>query len=478
MHQREKNTPLLAILLLSLGILSPLFIPSSAFAIPAFARKHNLSCTSCHTKPPRLNAFGEAFHMAGFQIPMVQEGEIKEKQRIGRVMSETNLLNIFSVRTTGDLIRSYSGGEKAEASIVLPQDISLYLAGTFTDGIAYFFELEHEAIAIDGIKNNKFEAGSRFGLGKEFFFMFNLPSLFASSGMPGGHAHMRHDSGSMIHGPMMMVGKIDPSTNFSYPTNRQIISNLPGRVDSNPGTMERFGLTPYAFASKFFGVMTAEGKSVEVTQSVLYNTTGALGIDTHMMIGPFLVQAGVMQGLAAGPTDPDTKKDPYLMGRVNFGGTEYFSGSVSGLFYRGFDTASVSINTNNPATPVDWLRSGVAGNIKYRLLDLYGAFIWDRLKGLPENQAGIFEKEAEGLTIEGDYLVTDQTLLSLRYDRLKSGGLVSEKANGEVITAQARYYLRDNFSFYMRESYNMDEASKNPLRNFKNLVALGLDFDF
>lgn len=416
--------------------------------------------------------------MAGFQIPMLREGEVKGKRRIGRVMSETSLLNIFSARTTGDLIRSYSGGEKEDTAITFPQDISLHLAGTFTDGISYFFELEHEVAGIEGVKNGRFEERSRFGLGKEFFVMFDLPSLFRSPDMSDmGGVGMHHDSGSMIHGPMIMAGKIDPSTNFSYPTNRQLILNLPGKVHPNLGTMERFGLTPYAFASKFFGVLASDGEPVEVTRSVLYNTTGDLGIDAHMMIGPLLIQAGIMEGFESGPTNSNPKKDPYFMGRLNFGGVDYLSGSFSGLLYRGYDTARVPTGANQTSA-VDWLRYGFAGNVRYRLLDFYGAFIRDALRGLPEGLTGTFDKEASGLTIEGDYLATDQTLLSLRYDRLDSGGLITEKANGRMLTAQVRYYLRDNFSFYLRNGYNVGRASKNPLQNVRNLAAWGLDFDF
>ncbi|MEK7702690.1 MAG: hypothetical protein AAB317_01850 [Nitrospirota bacterium] len=467
------------LLLLELFVLTA----SPAHAIPAFARKYNISCSSCHTKPPRLNPFGEAFHMAGFQIPTVSEGEIKGKRRIGRVMSEIDFLNIFSARTTGDFIRSYSGSQQEEISITLPQDLSLYLAGAFTDGISYFFELEYEAIGIEGEKEDKFKEESQFGLGKEFFFMFHLPTLFSRSGLSGmagmadGSGGMNHGSGSMIHGPMVMAGKIDPSTNFSYPTNRQLILNLPGKVNPNLGTIERFGLTPYAFASKFFGVMTADHKSVEVTRSVLYNTPGNLGIDTHIVIGPALIQVGIMEGFESGPNDSNPKKDPYFMGRIDFGGANYLSGSLSSLVYRGYDTARVPIGGNQTAL-VDWLRYGFAGNIRYRLLDLYGAFIWDTLKGLPDGMAETFDKEASGFTIEGDYLITDQALLSMRYDQLNSGGLITKKANGKVLTAQARYYLRDNFSFYLRDSYNIEKTSKNPLQNFRNLVALGVDFDF
>lgn len=447
-------------------------LPSPSLAIPAFARKYDLSCTSCHTKPPRLNGFGEAFHMAGFQIPVVQEAEIKEKRRIGRVMSETNFLNIFSIRTTGDLVQFFSGGGKNESAIMLPQSVELYLAGNLTDAIAYFFELEHESRTIEGTEAGGFEETSRLGLGKEFFFMFDLSTFRKMD-------HGSGQSGPMIMGPMVMAGKIDPSTNFSYPTNRQLILKVPGSVDQDSGTVERFGLTPYAFASKFFGLMTADGKSVEVTRPVLYNTTGDLGIDVHAMVGPAIIQAGVMQGLNSVPADENQKKDPYLMGRVNFGGAGYLSGSLSGLFYWGNDTARVPIAVGSPEMAlIDWLRYGVAGNIKYRVLDLYGAFIWDKLKTLPEGLKSEFNKDASGFTIEGDYLATDRVLLSLRYDQLNSGGLVSEKVDGKVLTGQARYYLRDNFSFSLRDSYNMEDVSDNPLQNFRNFIAFGLDFDF
>ena len=97
---------------------------------------------------------------------------------------------------------------------------------------------------------------------------------------------------------------------------------------------------------------------------------------------------------------------------------------------------------------------------------------------MPDGLNGTFEKKASGLTIEADYLATDPALFSLRFDRLKAGGLIAERIVGQVITIQSRYYLRDNFSFYLRDSYNIEKVSNNPLQNFRNLVAFGLDFDF
>jgi len=453
-----------------LGIFLTALFPATSEAIPAFARKYDMSCTSCHTKPPRLNAFGEAFHMAGFQIPMTIEGEIRKKRKIGRVWSETDLLNISAVRGTGNLAGLFQGGDRTDFNLIHPQEVELYLAGTFTEQIGYFFELEQGTGEIEGKRGGLFEEKSGFGIGKEFFLILNLGELFSRD--PAAHGGMR---GTMVMGPMMMVGKIDPSTNFSYPANRQYILNVPGRVEA--GGLRRFSLAPYAFASKFFGMETGQGEPVEVTKEVLYNTTGDLGLDLHVMAGRFLLQAGVMQGLKSGGTDVNSKKDPYLMTRMNFGGEEYLSGSLSGLVYWGNDTGRIARGEGSTETVlIDWLRYGFAANVKYWLFDLYGAFIWDRLQGLPAETRAALDEEAFGFTVEGDTLVSDTLLLSARYDQLHAGGFLSQRADGRVVTLQARHYLRDNFAFYVRGSRNLRERDETPLQNFRNLIALGVDF--
>ncbi len=52
-----------------LAISTALLVPTTADAIPAFARTHKLSCTTCHAPFPRLKPFGEEFAANGFTIP-------------------------------------------------------------------------------------------------------------------------------------------------------------------------------------------------------------------------------------------------------------------------------------------------------------------------------------------------------------------------------------------------------------------------
>lgn len=49
-----------------------------ANAIPAFSRKYQTSCTTCHSNFPELNDFGEAFKKNGFKFPKDDENFVKE----------------------------------------------------------------------------------------------------------------------------------------------------------------------------------------------------------------------------------------------------------------------------------------------------------------------------------------------------------------------------------------------------------------
>jgi hypothetical protein len=63
---------MLGLLLLVLSVLT-----ASSFAIPAFSRQYQTSCTTCHIDFPKLNDFGKAFKDAGFKFPKDDESFLK-----------------------------------------------------------------------------------------------------------------------------------------------------------------------------------------------------------------------------------------------------------------------------------------------------------------------------------------------------------------------------------------------------------------
>lgn len=56
-----------SLVFLSLDLVGFSIVP--AYGIPAFARKYQTSCATCHVAFPKLNAFGESYRRNGFQFP-------------------------------------------------------------------------------------------------------------------------------------------------------------------------------------------------------------------------------------------------------------------------------------------------------------------------------------------------------------------------------------------------------------------------
>ncbi len=64
--------------LLGLWLLLMIGRSTPSYAIPAFSRKYQTSCTTCHSNFPELNDFGEAFKKNGFKFPKDDETFVKE----------------------------------------------------------------------------------------------------------------------------------------------------------------------------------------------------------------------------------------------------------------------------------------------------------------------------------------------------------------------------------------------------------------
>src|SRR5262249_40602042 len=76
-----------------------------ANAMPMFARRYGVPCSTCHTSPPRLNEVGYKFRAAGFRMP-------EEVGKIPEELSKVKILNHigFRLQPRLDVLRSESGG--------------------------------------------------------------------------------------------------------------------------------------------------------------------------------------------------------------------------------------------------------------------------------------------------------------------------------------------------------------------------------
>jgi hypothetical protein len=459
-----------------------LFVPD-ADAVPAFARQYDLQCNACHTRPPRLNSFGEQFHMMGFQIPSAaRPGGLAQSLREDGVLK--TLVDSLALRITGNIFEYSTSPEVDEKKLEPPHEFELVITRPLTPNLSTFVEIEYEPKGLE-FENGRFKEKGQIGVGKEAFFMANLGRLLGFLGAPtmemGGQTMVGRHGGFQVHGPMLMAGKVDPNTNFSYPTNRQFF--LEADAEVHQGEIERFPVVPYAFTSKFFGLFKDrdEGEPQLVTDQVLYNTPGQPGADFHTMFMHSRYPGQFVLG-DVGFLRENEGFNTYLMARYDVGQREGFTFNISGLVNWGFGVAQ-SPDPDDHDHPgdrkLDRLRYGLAANARWKALDVYGAVLWDHLFNLPGALKSEFDRTATGLSVEVDYLVFEPVLFSTRFDQLWAGGLRDEKRDGTVLSFQLRYYPWPNLSFFVRDSINMRAfVEENPLRSWRNLLFAGIDWAF
>ena len=181
-----------------------LFPERQAEAVPAFARKYKVECTVCHTRPPRLNTFGERFLENGYQIPGTQDGGIVEKLKLGNVTLGL-VHNYFAVRLRGNVYRQFDFETENEVKdtkeLAFPEVVNLFFAGTLTKNVGTFIEIE----------GNFEEDEVEF---ERTILSFNN---LLSDHIGPNVAHLR-------------FGKLDPSAYFSFPTHRQQLLPVPAKL--------------------------------------------------------------------------------------------------------------------------------------------------------------------------------------------------------------------------------------------------------
>src|SRR2546428_7769803 len=374
--------------------------------------------------------------MMGFQIPSAAQpgGIVTSVREDGAVKT---LIDSLALRIEGGLFEYTASPRETETKFAPPDGITLFVARPLLPELSLFVEIEGAPNAVV-FENGRYFTRGEFGLGKEAFFMLNLGRLVGAFGAPtmemGGQTMVGTHGGFSVHGPMLMAGKVDPNTNFSYATNRQLIA--PTELEVAHGEVQRLPIVPYAFASKFFGLFKNrdEREPQLVTDQVMYNTSGAPGADFHAMINNvFLGQVGFLRENEGFNTYGTVRFDLLDRRELTF--------NVSALVNWGFEVvrAPDPEDHNHPGgNRLDRLRYGIAANVRWKQLDVYGALIWDRLYGLPGGLRRDVDRTAAGLSVEVDYLLHEKILLSSRFDQLWAGGPRGGKRDGNGLSLQAQ----------------------------------------
>lgn len=110
------------------------FIASDIFAIPAFARKYNMTCKTCHSPFPKLKPYGDEFAGNGFQL---------KDQDAPRYYVETGDPELSLIRDLPLALRlegyvTYNQSNTEKSDFTTPILFKLLTGGAITKDVSYY----------------------------------------------------------------------------------------------------------------------------------------------------------------------------------------------------------------------------------------------------------------------------------------------------------------------------------------------------
>ncbi|MBN1997686.1 hypothetical protein JW935_09050 [candidate division KSB1 bacterium] len=110
-------------------------VSTNSWAIPAFARRYKISCSTCHAPFPKLKPYGDDFAGAG----MILEEEEKDRDYIIAGDDLLRLNKDFPVAARFDAFAVYDEDKHVETDLETPWGLKLLSGGTLTKKIGYYF---------------------------------------------------------------------------------------------------------------------------------------------------------------------------------------------------------------------------------------------------------------------------------------------------------------------------------------------------
>ncbi len=119
------------------------FAPPASRALPLWARKYNMPCTSCHLAFPRLNDFGMKFRQRGY----VMEGAEGETPWAGGVIPLSVVANVgVDVQSTNHY-DPVGGWTRSTLMMFQQNQVELHSAGTLAKNISFHVDNNFAGVA-------------------------------------------------------------------------------------------------------------------------------------------------------------------------------------------------------------------------------------------------------------------------------------------------------------------------------------------
>jgi len=389
------------------------FLANDTSAIPAFARKYETSCVTCHTGYPKLNSFGEAFRLNGFQYPEDDADQTKdEPTSLGSEAYKRVFPNAvwpshipgkppLAVRVSTGF--DYDKNEEIKSSFESPS-LNLMAAGTMGENIGFYAGA------------HLFEEGEVGSIDRAFI---QISSLFAEK--LGDYALN------------LRIGQFIP--NVVPFANHRGLSLTPYAFNTYAATAEGFTVG-HAHGDESFGIETFQ-LGVEVS-----------GIVKHR----FRWGAGLVNGSGPGE-ETNSAKDGYFRAAYKYGGMGFDgSGGAADESGRNWVDNSVTVggfaylgssNNDGTAGPNDLKRDrfGIDVNVWFANTNLFGG--WIRGKDEMMGGASLAEMKYDLGFVEANQIVYPWLIGLARYERAEpeTGEAISQVVGGFTALYRANIKL-------------------------------------
>ncbi len=147
----------------ALSALLLLTIARPADAIPAFARKYQISCTTCHAPFPRLKPYGEEFAARGFRMPDAAQEPTRAEHDTGDPLLK--LMRDVPLAMRAEAHGVYREGAQVDNDFESPWLFKVLSGGPIGEKISYYGYFIIEEGDVVGLEDAFLQFSGLFGSG-------------------------------------------------------------------------------------------------------------------------------------------------------------------------------------------------------------------------------------------------------------------------------------------------------------------------
>jgi hypothetical protein len=438
-----------------------LFLAHPAQAIPAFARKYQTTCSTCHTVFPKLNSYGEAFRLGGYRMPKETEDMVKDSPvSLGAPAYRTLwpkavwpsdipghvpvAINIKLADVTTSSLNDDGTTSRVTDDFQFPQEVNLFAGGTLGESLSFFTELTfgNDAGAVTTeIEHAHFGIDSPFGPLNAFHFRIgkftpNVADVFQEMFLTtdaGIDTIFNYNPIGLSGGSGLGADEIEPSP-ISFPA---LVTGI-----------EAYGIVKHRLlyvAGVVNGISAGNGQFGNNSKDVygrLDYKIGGMGLDGETF--------------GKEPSDKSWRDDSARVGAF------VYRGNAKDVNFPMTDETGAAINLRD----AHFLRTGFFASVYVRDLNLFGAYVQgrDTLQRFdPDTSEPLGESEPTYHTwfVQGDYVFYPWLHGAMRYEDLTPADRSVESVRVGTLSVSA--LIRANVKVILEYQRDLRERTNHSL---------------